>query len=300
MKERLVSGLTRNLGSRGFDVIECSGFRSCFDVIAKKRDRLILVKILANIEGLKRTVADELKSTARALNALPLIVGEKMKSHMLEDGIIYERYGIIVSNPQTMNMLLENSVPGIYAKRGKYCVSLEKEKLTELRQQHGLTQKMLAKMLDVAPHSVYRYERSGRMSLEVYEKMRELFPEIDLVSQDIRRTLRSEQAKYNRTVTDVKGQVLDEMKHMGFDAFLTNAPFDVFAREKESVFTVVSNDWRRIEHKLERVEEIRNLLGGYSICVSERKVKSDSIVLALSELREFKSAKELYSILRGS
>ncbi|HHQ45508.1 MAG TPA: helix-turn-helix domain-containing protein [Candidatus Altiarchaeales archaeon] len=299
MKAGLISSVLELLESCGFAVVDCSGSRSCFDILAKRGDTIFLVKVLSNIEGFNKTVAQELKSVAAALGAVPVVVGDRMKSHSLEDGVLYDRYRVLVSNAGTLGMLVSGEIPQIHAKRGKYCVSVNKDRLASLRERTGMTQAELAEMLDVSPHSVYRYERFGSMSLDVFERLKSIFAELDALSADLMEVPEHQMnVSLERYLTEVKREVLREFRELGFDAFATNAPFDVLAKCGDPVYTVVSNDWRRIGRRLQIVEEITGLVGGYSVCVSERRVDADSVVLGLKDFREVKSSKDLYRLLK--
>ena len=51
--------------------------KACFDIVAKKRDQLIILKIEPYIDNFSRDNSFELKNIASFLNASPMIVGER-------------------------------------------------------------------------------------------------------------------------------------------------------------------------------------------------------------------------------
>ncbi|MEA2070706.1 MAG: hypothetical protein U9O98_05385 [Asgard group archaeon] len=58
-------------------LIGCGG---CFDLIAKRRAILILVKLLENIDSLREEQAYELRKLASMLAGYPLIIGQRIRS----------------------------------------------------------------------------------------------------------------------------------------------------------------------------------------------------------------------------
>jgi putative transcriptional regulator len=298
LKAGLVGSAVRMLSESGFEVVDCSGSRSSFDVLAKRDEMLILVKVLSNVEGLSGGAAAELKAVSAILGGVPVVVSQRMKSSELADGVVYDRYGVHVSNLRTFERLVNNSPPEAYSTRGNYCVHVNPGRLSEARRQMGLTQESLADRLGISKQSVYRYERSGRMSLDVFERLAGFFGE-DLLEHDFKLTYDDSGGggRVEGAVTSFKDLVRREFEGLGFSTSLTNAPFDMVARRDERVFSVVSNDWRRLQYKVSVLEDISRVMGGYSVCISERRVKTEVSVLSPKELAEVKSPRELFKLL---
>ncbi|MBD3388518.1 MAG: helix-turn-helix domain-containing protein [Candidatus Altiarchaeales archaeon] len=297
-KSSLVDAVLANLSNSGFEVVDCRGSRSSFDVLAKRKDMLLLVKVLSNVEGLSRPSVSELKRVSELLEAVPIVVSERMKSSLLNDGVVYDRYGVFVSTLNTLKEIIGNIPPRAYSTRGNYCVRVDRENLSDLRKMMGYTQDSFARELGVSKQSVYRYERSGRVSLEIFDKL------VDMLGDDIRGAdfkLTYEKSKLRDDsqgkITSLKRIVFNEFENMGFNTQLTNAPFDIVARSDQRVFSVVSNDWRRIKDKLSVLDEISDIVGGYSVCISERRLKGEMSVLSPGELAEIDSAEELFKLL---
>jgi putative transcriptional regulator len=298
LKSSLVETVVSMLSDSGFGVVDCRGSRSSFDVIGKRGGMLLLVKALSNIEGLSRDSASDLKGVAQVLDAVPVVVSERMKSSQLSDGVVYDRYGVCVSTPRTFGQMIQDTPPKVYSTRGNYCVHINAKMLSEARGRLGLTQEALAQVLGVSKQSVYRYERSGSISLDVFECLNDLF-EDDLLDSHFNLEISQggESAVSERKVTLLKRRVCREFRSIGFNTVLTAAPFDLIASRQERVFSVVSNDWRRLREKLDVLEGISDLVGGYSICISERKLKGESSVLSPAELAEIKTPRELFKLL---
>ncbi len=298
-KAGLVESTIRALDESGYLTVDCHGSRSSFDVIGKRGGKLLLVKALASVEGLSRDSVIELRRVASILGATAVVVSDRMKSSGLADGIVYDRYGVIVCSPATFGSIITDALPKIYSTRGNYCVRVDGGMLAQARRRLGMTQEDMAGRLRVTKQTVYRYEALGRASLDVFERLSDLFgEEIAEPVGEPRTEEPVEPEGAGRNVTSFKRMVCHEFEELGFKTSLTSAPFDMVASREETVFGVVSNDWRRLEGKLSVLEEISDLLGGYRVCVSERRVEGKVSVLTPGELAKVRSPRELFKLLR--
>jgi putative transcriptional regulator len=298
LKSTLVDSAIQTLSESGYKVVDCRGSRSSFDILAKRENTLYLVKTLSNIEGLSRENIQQLTAVASLLRGVPYVLAQRMKNSELVDGTIYDRYGVSASNLHTFAQLINDAPPSVYSTRGNYCVHVNTKKLTAARQKMGITQDTLAKNLGVSKQSVYRYERSGRVSLDVFKRLEEFFNEgFNKNDYAPHPQPTKVQTDGRAASTSFKRMVLREFEDIGFKTSLTNAPFDLIASMEERVFSVVSNDWRRLHDKLDVLEDISDVVDGYSVCISERRVESDVSVLTPEELAEIKTAKELFKLL---
>lgn len=304
MKQQLLGEVVGLLKGSGFSVSDCQGSRSCFDVLARRGKLLLVIKVLNNIEGLNWNTVHELKKISTLTGGIPLVVGNRLKSSRLMDGMLYERYGIHVFNAATMREVLSDSMPVAHSIRGNYCANINSGMLRKLRSGLDLTQDELARELGVSKQSVYRYENTGRVLFEVMERMMRIFEDDArlLVHENLFNPRpQSEDQSFNMHVPDMKKAVAEKLSDIGFSTSITNAPFDVVAREDSVVYAVVSNDNRRLEHKIGLVDEIRSIVGGYGMCVTYRHVSSRKGVPVLrpEELDEFSSPGELFDRISG-
>jgi len=301
MKPQLLYKVVELLENSGFTISDCMGSRSCFDLIAKKDRLLFFIKVLSNIEGLSSNTVHELKKVSSLTGGVPIVVGERLKSSRLMDGVLYERYGVQVLNVFTLENVVSNSMPVAHAVRGNYCAKINSEMLKRLRSGLNLTQEELARELDVSKQSIYRYESTGRVLFKVMERMLNLFEENEklLLHESIFSSgVPQEDGAFNMHVTDMTKKVADKLEGIGFSTSITNAPFDVVAKENETVYTLVSDDYRRLEQKIDLIDEMMYLIGGYSMCVTNRQVSPKRVaVLRPEELEEFDSPRELFKRL---
>ena len=170
MKGKLIQEAYYVLESTGYRVLDCSGLRSCFDLIARK-DKIILIKVIANIDGLTRRNCGELQDVASMLDANAFVLGSHTKNTKLVSGVIYARYGVNVLNLATLGEVLDENIPCISSVRGNYCMHIDSRLLVALRKELSLTQQDLADELSVSKQTIHRYELSGRVSLEVAQRL---------------------------------------------------------------------------------------------------------------------------------
>ena len=116
-RNELINTTRAILAKAGFDVSSAINVRGiCFDVVARLDDKVLIIKVLSNIDAFSKENADEMKTLADALGATPLVTGERSSSGGLEVGIVYSRFNIsIVSNETLADLLLQNAPPYIFA-----------------------------------------------------------------------------------------------------------------------------------------------------------------------------------------
>lgn len=302
MKEELIEKAGELLLNAGFEVSDCSSVRSCFDLLARKDKILLLLKVCHNIEGMNYKAASELKRVAHAMGASCLVIGDHMKNAALDSDVIYTRYGINVVNLEAFSRILGKNSPMVYSIRGSYCVKINPEMLSSIRKKANLTQDQLASSLGVSKQSIHRYETTGRISLEVAEKL------IEFLKEDIRAPsdvfvseIEDIEESMSVAATEMKMKVYKEFIDLGFSASLTNAPFDLLATERrhnERILTVVSNDRKGLRRKVEIMTQISEITGAKRLCISNRGADLDIVVIKPEDLFEIKKAKELLDLLK--
>ncbi|RLI93635.1 MAG: hypothetical protein DRO90_03300, partial [Candidatus Altiarchaeales archaeon] len=275
--------------------------RSCFDILARRDDTILLIKILPNIEGLNHKSALELKNVAVVMSGIPLIIGDHTKNSILSPDVIYTRYDIHVVNIDAFAGILSGRIPSIYSIRGNYCMRIDSRLLSNIRKKLNMTQEELAYQLGVSKQSIYRYESSGRISLNIAEKLMEFLKEDIMVPSDIfTLEINCLENEISTFMTDLKRMVLREFKNIGLDTSLTNAPFDILAREREhheKILTIVSDDREGLKRKVEIIKDISEITGGYKVCISNRARDLDVLVIRPKELSEIKEVSEFMELL---
>ncbi|MFC2154447.1 helix-turn-helix domain-containing protein [Candidatus Altiarchaeota archaeon] len=319
VKGELTSKVAELLRRDGFQVVDCQGIRSCFDLFARRGETLFVIKVVSNVEGFTSKSSVEIRQVANMLSGLPLIVTERMKHSDLKDGVIYSRHGVNVVTLNTLEGVIESTLASTYSIRGNYCTQLNPEKLVSLRKKYGLNQEDLAREVGVSKQSIYRYESSGRAAVDVAERLEEFF------GQNLRKEFgffdlegelqRPAKLEFGRDyhITELKRRVLQCFRDMGFSTSLTNAPFNVMASDSElkrmrekprrgrtmiEVLSVVTNDPQKLDKRVSVVNEISEMVGGYSMTISERSFDVESKVIRPRDLEGISKRKELIRFLK--
>src|SRR5213593_652376 len=111
-RKDLVDDVREVLAKTGFFLSEAHKGRGLsFDVVARRDDQLLLLKVLQNVDALGKVGADELRLLATTLGGSPLVIGEHTGDGRMEDGVIYSRFGIPILSKRTFTNLLKEGVP---------------------------------------------------------------------------------------------------------------------------------------------------------------------------------------------
>lgn len=246
--------------------------RSCFDLLARKDNILIILKILVNIDSLTSSQAEELSKIAGTFLASPIIIGLKSKHNLLEEDIVYERHEIPVITPQTLCNIIVNDIhPEIFAKRGGYYVKIDGKLLRQLRESKNLSLKELADMSHVSRETIYRYEQGNSQT----------YPETALMIEKILQSPITvsinllETEKLNSL--DKKIQEPIELIKLGYDIKSSKkTPFDAISESTET-----SKDIRKLQEKLEnKLDEIEKIRAEIN-----KKTKDNNILITNMERR---------------
>ena len=103
-RNQLMREVMTNLEEAGFELSsQCDVRPSCFDLVARRGERLILVKVLSNIDALTKEDAVALQQVALFFNATALVVGERARRGVLDEGTVYKRYGVYTVTPPSFH-----------------------------------------------------------------------------------------------------------------------------------------------------------------------------------------------------
>ena len=85
-----IEQLLKSQGYKTSDTYE----QGSFDLVARKNLLILLLKTFLNIDSINEQNAHEMKQLANIFLASPIIIGEKSRNGILEEGVVYERYDI--------------------------------------------------------------------------------------------------------------------------------------------------------------------------------------------------------------
>ncbi len=306
MQGLLVTNVIKILDKAGYVVTDLAETKPrCFDVVARKGDVVLFLKVLYNIDSFKSEMAKEMKIIARVLKASPVVIGERYKSDYLERGVVYTRYGIPVLNMATFyDMVVEDMKPLIYSAPGGYYVKLDNEKVKKAREELGMSAGELATLLGVSRRTVMLYEEGIDTNIENAIKLEEILGESVVREIDVLNFIENlegfedgEMHEYGKK----EGEIISNLQEIGVDVIpIKHAPFDVISKpENEPVLTgikQVREIGKRIDH-MGRISEIVSKMAAY-IVEKDVKCRNENVVIIMKEeLSCISNPKDFYRLL---
>ncbi len=303
-RERLIRTVEAVLKGTGYKTARMEFRGSCFDLVASGLFMLLFIKVATNIDTVTEEQAEDLKRLARFFNASPLIVGIKTKNSELEEGVVYERFGIYALRPETLyDVLVENELPAVFAERGGFYVRINGALLKRLREERGYSINELAQLLGVSRKSLINYERGEQaVSLEVAIRLEELFDEplaepIDVLHSRVEANLNV------NPETPLEKEIFDRLKKLGLGVVkVKKAPFNAVSREDE--FRILTGiDQRKTRSTVKRAEmvaEVGKIINSDGVFILEKtrtEVVGEVPLIPKESLEEVKDADELIDLI---
>ncbi len=149
--------LNRNM----FDTfIHFDSIRSNFDIYCTVNHKKYVIKMLNNIDSIKKENAIYLSNAASLFNASPFIIGKQDNNGLLKPFVIYYRFNIPAGNEETFVELIKGNVR--IEKRNKEYVKIDKNKFINLMKEAHIDLKQLSKLTNISFSTLYRY-RTGKL-----------------------------------------------------------------------------------------------------------------------------------------
>lgn len=289
MKHNLMDEVGVLLLRHGYTVKTLTG--SSFDMVARKESRVLLIKVLEDANSISEEYADSMKNLSSYIDASPIIVAGKA-GHMLEDGVVYSRFGVYTFNYNTLGGCLESRFPIIVSTKAGFAASVVGEKLRQQREEKGLSLGAIARKVGVSKRMVAKYEASSSdVSLRSAIALNRIFGSEIFDKVDIFRVAKE--------IVGLKPSVIARKYYeLGFRAADTKkAPFDVVAKqENELILTEVSKN-RSNPH----LESLQQLLGADALVILDKGDGRGSKKLPTLHKRDFmrmETARELIKFLK--
>ncbi|MBI1935751.1 helix-turn-helix domain-containing protein [Candidatus Woesearchaeota archaeon] len=285
MKQTLLDKINILLLKKGFTIKNLS--RACFDILARKDEQILLMKVLEDANSISKDYAEEMDAVASYLGSSPLIIADKAGS-MLDDNIVYSRFGIYTLNFRTFVSCIGQKYPFIRRSRAGLTASVIGKKLREKREGIGFSLNSLSKELGVTSRMVMKYE-SGDSEVTISRAMKiydifgqHVFNEINVFGRS--------KGPESRFETEVSRKYVE----LGFDATETRkTPFDIIARkDREIILTEVSDKVNPQMQSLSKLLEADNLV------IFKKKKPKNIPAMTEKEFMDFEKANELVKFLK--
>ncbi|MFO7968300.1 MAG: transcriptional regulator [Archaeoglobaceae archaeon] len=304
MQASVVDSVLKILDKSGFNVADLVETKPrCFEIIAKKDENLMLVKVLYNIDSLKPEIAEDMKSVSILLKASPIIVGERFKFSYLDRGVVYNRYGLPVINTATLYDLIVDKIPPvIYSAPGGYYVRLDNDRIKEVREDLGISLGVLAKELGISRRAVKKYEEGVDTSVENALKLEDILETNVVKAIDILRFVGKEvNEQRDIGLSDEETEIVEQLRYLGIKVYpIRHAPFDVIFKPIDELVLTGIKQVKEIEKRAFVLDKVSSTLSTDAAYIVDKSIDKDIgsvIFLVKEELDSISSSKDFISLI---
>ena len=304
VREVLLEKTREILAKTGFYLSGSQNSRGlCFDIVARRDDVLLLVKVLTNVDSFSLENSQELKMIATTLAGSPLLLGVKSGAGELEEGVVYSRFGVPVLALQTFyDLVIEGMPPVIFAAPGGLYVRIDGEVLTRAREAKTISLGTLAEVAGVSRRTIQMYIEGMGATVEIALKLEEFLGEPLITA--VNPLAFAKQTDYE--AQPIEGfqrfaeEVYRRLNGLGYSIVPTvKSPFDAFAREKKNlILTGVEMEGQDLARKAETVVNISRIVERDSaLFVESKRVKLNLHGVPIISQDDLKKAQEADDIL---
>jgi len=306
-REHLLDGVRKTLAKTGFYLSEKTTARGlAFDVVARRDDVLLLIKVLANVDAFSRSSARELRLIATTLQGAPLLIGEKSGAGPLEDGVIYSRFGVPILSKQSFLEFFEQGVPPfIFSAPGGLYVKLNGAALRKAREQKQISLGALAEVAGVSRRAIQMYLEGMSATIEIALRLEEFIGEPLVLPMD--------PFVYSREAADLltgfdeferfERDVFTRLERLGYDVLPTvKCPFEAFTRDREVVLlTAVTSAKERADERASVLTNLSRVVERDSVLFVERRASRTSLrgtpLIGRDELRRIRDRAKILELI---
>ncbi len=290
--EKVVNSFLRE----NFEVLTTEG---PFDIAAKRDDRLLLVKVLANIDGLNESQAMSLRTISYFLSAHPFVVSGKSNRETLENNIIYSRFDIpVVTSELFMDILTNDNLSPMRSAKGRHTIKVDPQLLREKRNELEMTMEQLADKIGISKKAMYEIEKSRVNPSEgTVEKLE------SVLSVNLKKPYEMENAPvtYLKPKDDFQSKVSKEFSRIGIDnSSVYSAPFEIVGKENFSLITTLSHNTKKVGLAASIVKKLSGVFSSKAVFIAkkseDKNVEGIPVVLE-SELPDIETGKEFSKII---
>ena len=309
-REELLKDVRTTLVNAGFYVSNVLTMRPIgFDLIARRDNSLLIIKVLTNINALPEDVAEELKTLASLLDGHPLLIGQRTTMGLLEDDVVYDRFGVKTITLDTLKHHLLDGIPlRVYAAPGGLYVNLDKEKLIYLRRKQQLSLGAFARSLRVSRKTVQMYEEGMSARVEIAMRMEDVLGDIiikpiDILHgesnlQELKSFLPQEQQK-----DTLKTEVFTILQQIGYTIIpMGRCPFEAVSKTHDRlIITCVQRYNKRMIRKARIVNGISRITEKKAVLFTDKKGLKDNIegtpLIGRKELKKAREPEDVFELI---
>ena len=306
-RERLINEIRDLLAKTGFYLSDKANTRGMsFDIIARRDQNLLMIKVLTNVDAFTETNARELKLIARTLSGSPILVGRRSGGGRLEEGVIYSRFGVPILSKETfVDFFAEGVPPFVFSAPGGLYVRLDGDLLRQLRDTKNISLGTLAEVAGVSRRTVQMYLEGMSATIDIALRLEEFFGEPLVIPVDpfaYTKDLEQALVSWNEFDTFEK-HVFQKLQNLGFEVLPTlRCPFEALTSDREAIYlTGVRARNENVEEKVTMVSNISKVAERDSVVFVEGTRVRMSIrgtpIINKEELRKIKEREEIQDLI---
>ncbi len=305
----------RALLARLSEMLEREGFRASdpelkglvsFDMLARRDDGGYVVKVLYNVDTLRRDASEELLTIGNLTESAAIVIGERSSGGTLEDGLVYFRHGVPIMTLQTFEDYVRGIKPFVFSGPGGYYVSIDGREMRRIREKRGLSIGSVSSSVGISRRSVSLYENGSAVTIDVFLKLQELLPGdlrkgIDIQTMSLSY---SSQPRAEHVNDQFLESILSLMGTAGYDAtLLKRSPFEAMARNalRSLIFMAFPQSVEAEVMRARSIMKIAEFMEEEALLVSRRvtdkEVMAGCPVTNINEFIEFCEKGELQSLI---
>ena len=285
MKSKLIDKLGMFLLKDGFTIKSLT--RSCFDLLARKQDKILLIKVLEDANAVSKEYSHEMNMVSSYIGAVPIIIAEKA-GNKLENNVVYTRFDLYTLNFDTFVNSIRNKFPFVKRTQAGFTASIAGNKLRKKREERGYSLNYLSKKVGVTSRMIDRYEKGDseitiNKAMKIYDIFgNEVFKEINIFAGN------------NKIESRYKSDFSKKYIDLGFEAADTKkSPFDIIAKKDDELILTEVGDKTRPDFP-----SLSKLLDADNLVIFKKKKPKDIPAMTKEEFLEFEKANELIKFLK--
>lgn len=290
----LLNKIVNILEKKEFNTFTTKG---CFD-IAARREYILLVKILVNIDALNKEHALSLHAISYFLSAYPFLVSIKNNREFLSDRIVYSRFSLPVVTPKLFEEILVEEAVAIQSAKGRYTEEINSFSLREKRKECGYTLAELSEIVGITKKALYEIENKRvNPSEETVKKLEDILG----IKLGLAFEMKTSKPVHIEPKDEFQKKVSKEFARIGMDnSAVHSAPFEIVGRKEFSLITSLSKNTAKIRKDACIIRRLSDIFSSYAVFVAKksREKSMEGIPIFLEkELSGIGSSKEFADLL---
>jgi len=280
-----------------------------FDLVARRDNSLLIIKVLINIDAMSEEVANELKKLSILLEGIPLIIGQNSGTGTLQDDAIYDRFGIQTITSETLKGDILEGIPlEVYAAPGGLYVNLDNDKIKRLRTEKNISIGSFARSLKVSRRTVQMYEDGMNATIEVAIRIE------DTLGTNITRPIElfvnkiyEKKVKLPTTETDFFGkfqrEVFSILEKVGYKVTpFERCVFEAVSQDKKKVLLTCVDEYnQKLLKKAQAVSSISKVTERHAVLITDKEVNKTSLegtpLIIRKELKKIRGPEEIIDLI---